>query len=71
MSIREIEAIPESVNRRRFEVGNRVVVPNDLFCIQSRGSCEFWVGALTVERRIDDMCFLTTGIGQHVMLPIN
>ena len=71
MSIREIEAIPESINRRRFEVGDRVVVPNDLFCIRSRGSGEFWVGPLTVEHRIDDMCFLTTGTGRHVMLPIN
>ena len=43
ISIREIEAIPESVNSRRFEVGDRVVVPNDLFCIRSKGSGEFWV----------------------------
>ena len=71
ISIREIEAIPESVKRQRFEVGDRVVVPNDLFCIRSRGSGEFWVGLPTVKRCIDDMCFLTTGTGGHVMLPIN
>ena len=71
MPIRNIEVVPESVNRNRFPMGSQVLIPNHLLCIRSGKANDIWVGPFTVERCMGDMCFLVTGNGRQILLPIN
>ena len=71
MPMRNIEVVPESVNRNRFPTGSQVLIPNHLLYIRSRQADDLWVGPFFVERCIGDMCFLVTGTGRQILLPIN
>ena len=71
MPMRNIEVVPESVNRNRFPTGSQVLIPNHLLYILSGHANDIWVGPFTVERCIGDMCFLDTGSGRQILLPIS
>ena len=71
MPIRNIDVVLESVNRSRFPTGSQVLIPNHLLHIRSGQANDIWVAPFTVERCIADMCFLATGTGRQVLIPIN
>ena len=71
MPIHNIEVVPELVNRNRFPTRSQVLIPNHLLYIRSEQTNDIWVGLFTIERCIGDMCFLATGNGRQILLPIN
>ena len=71
MPIRNIEVVPESINRKRFPTESQVLIQNHLLHFRSGQANDIWVGPFTVECCMGDMCFLATGTGRQVLLPIN
>ena len=71
MPICNIEVVHESVNRKRFPTGSQVLILNHLPDFRLGQVNDIWVGPFTVERCIGDMCFLDTGSGRQILLPIS
>ena len=71
MPMHNIEVVPESMNRNRFPMGIRVLIPNHLLHIRSGKASALWVGPFSVELCIGDMFFLVTSTRRQILLPIN
>ena len=63
MPIRNIEVVPESVNRNRFPTGSQVLIQNHLLHFRSGQANDLWVGPFSIERCMGDIYFLVTSTG--------